>query len=70
VIILSYEDHKDGMCDRCEEKQATKKLPFIYKDMNDRAHTDLGDGYRQYFVCDDCYEIQMAFKNARQERIN
>lgn len=52
---MSYEiEHKKGMCDRCEKKLAVWKVPFLYKDMNDKAHPDLGDGYRQYYMCDDC----------------
>ena len=29
------------------------KAPFLYKDMNDKAHPDVnGQGYRQYYLCD------------------
>ena len=56
---MSFEFHKAGVCDRCEERPATHKLPFIYKDMNDVAHPDLGDGYRQYYCCKDCFDQQM-----------
>jgi hypothetical protein len=55
---MSYEIHKEGMCDKCEEKPECWIVPFLYKDMNDKSHTDIGDGYRQYFICDDCKEIQ------------
>jgi len=46
------------MCDRCGKEDKLYKLPFVYKDMNDKIHTDLGDGYRQYYVCKKCLESQ------------
>lgn len=64
---MSYEHHDENMCDRCDKKVGKNNLfnlPFIYKDMNDVAHKDLGlvhgiqyEGYRQYYVCKDCMNI-------------
>lgn len=51
---MTYEYHKKGMCDRCGEKPEVWKIPYLYKDMNDKAHPDIGNGYRQYFVCEEC----------------
>jgi len=52
---MSYEiGHKKNICDRCEEKPEKWKVPFIYCDKNDKSHQDIGRGYRQYYVCDDC----------------
>lgn len=51
---MTYEHHIDGMCDQCELKPAKHWLPFLYKDMDDKAHKDWGKGYRRYQVCDDC----------------
>ena len=48
------------MCDRCQEKVKLWMMPVKYKDMNDKSHRDLGDGYRQYFVCDGCREHENA----------
>ena len=57
---MSYElNHTENHCDKCNKKvgkQNLYKLPFIYKDMNDKSHEDLGKGYRQYYVCEDCKE--------------
>ena len=57
-LKISYEkNHSEDECDKCLKKVGKKKLfkvPFIYKDMNDEIHKDLGDGYRQYYVCEDC----------------
>lgn len=61
--------HTDDHCDKCEEligKRKLKALPFLYCDKNDYLHPDLsplvgypvGEGYRQYYVCDRCYESE------------
>jgi hypothetical protein len=50
-------DHTEDHCDKCEKlvgKKNLHKMDFIYKDMNDKMHADLGDGYRQYYVCNEC----------------
>lgn len=51
---MSFEEHNEKMCDRCEEKPKQWKVPYFYKDMNDVAHSNLGKGYRQYYICDGC----------------
>lgn len=57
---MSYEiNHTSAMCDKCGKVvgiQNLYKLPFIYKDMNDKSHEDLGEGYRQYYVCEKCFK--------------
>ena len=61
---MTYEDHKEGICDKCEKKPAKHKVPFIYLDKQDKAHEDVselvghskGTGYRQYYVCDNCFK--------------
>ncbi len=60
---MTYEDHKKGMCDKCEVKPAKHKVPFLYLDKQDKVHEDVsemagypkGACYRQYYVCDDCF---------------
>jgi len=42
------------LCNKCEEKKAVWKVPFLYCDMNDKLMPDLGQGYRQYFCCEKC----------------
>ena len=52
-------DHKESMCDKCLEDVGVENLsrvPFLYKDMDDKSHRDEGDGYRQYWVCPLCLE--------------
>ena len=55
---MSYdENHTIDDCDKCLERVGFENLhrvPFIYKDYNDKVHEDLGDGYKQYYVCDKC----------------
>ena len=54
---MTYEFHNDNQCDKCDEvvgKENLSPVPFLYKDMNDVAHKDLGRGYRQYMVCKNC----------------
>jgi len=51
-------EHTEDQCDKCQEnvgKDNLKPVPFLYKDMDDKHHEDLGDGYRQYYVCNECY---------------
>ena len=60
----SFKNHKKGMCDKCGERKAKHKVPFLYLDMNDKQHDDVselvgypkGTGYRQYYVCDECFK--------------
>ena len=50
-------EHNENECDKCLKnvgKENLRRVPFLYKDYNDKSHEDLGDGYRQYYVCDDC----------------
>lgn len=56
---MSYEYHTEDQCDRCDRKVGKDKLiplNFLYKDLNDVAHKDIGNGYRQYWVCVECKE--------------
>jgi len=49
--------HAENMCDVCFKevgKENLFKVPFIYLDKNDKFHEDLGDSYRQYYVCKEC----------------
>jgi len=51
-------EHTEDQCDKCQKnvgKDNLKQLPFLYLDMNDKHHKDLGNGYRQYYVCNECY---------------
>lgn len=64
-------DHSEDECDRCLEKSKTlHKLPFLYKDMNDKTHFDMGDGYRQYYVCNSCWEMEQRILNAQEKEEN
>ena len=55
---MSYElDHTEDTCDKCGSivgKQNLIKVPFLYLDRNDKSHPDLGNSYRQYYVCSEC----------------
>ena len=61
---MTYEDHIDGQCDKCQEEPAKHKVPFLYLDKQDKAHPDVslsigypeGTCYRQYYVCDKCFK--------------
>ena len=57
---MSYgEEHTIDECDKCLENVGKKYLtpvPFLFKDMNDESHKDLGKGYRQYYICKKCNE--------------
>jgi len=49
--------HTEDDCDKCCKKigkKMLKSIPFLYKDMNDKSHPDKGNGYRQYYVCEEC----------------
>jgi len=51
--------HTKDHCDKCGENIGKEKLipvPFLFKDMNDESHEDLGEGYRQYYVCNNCIQ--------------
>lgn len=60
------DDHSIDDCDRCLKRVGflkLKEVPWLYKDMNDKHHKDqswqLGyynEGYRQYYVCEECYK--------------
>ena len=53
---MTYKFHNENMCDKCKEevgKENLVKVPFLYLDCNDESHPDLGDGYRQYYICKD-----------------
>jgi hypothetical protein len=51
---MTYEIHKPGMCDKCGKNPEKWQVPFQYKDMNDKSHFDICEGYRQYWVCESC----------------
>jgi hypothetical protein len=57
---MSYpETHSENDCDKCLKRVGKKnliKVPFLYKDMNDKVHPDMGRGYRSYYVCKACWE--------------
>jgi len=58
--MMSYDNtHTEDDCDKCLKKvgkSKLKKLSFIYLDRNDKMHLDLGRGYRQYYVCKECFK--------------
>lgn len=67
---MTYEkNHTINDCDKCLKtvgKENLNKVPFLYLDKNDDTHEDMSptlrimnkcvcdNGYRQYYVCDDC----------------
>lgn len=65
------EDHTEDDCDKCLKRVGEKKLkpvPFLLLMKNDNVHGDASYliypgkynlGYRQYFVCGECYEKEM-----------
>ena len=58
-MIMSYEEHSEDACDKCDKLVGKKNLfplPFYYLDHNDKAHPDIGKGYRRYYVCENCLE--------------
>ena len=60
VIYFEVEPstHTKDQCDKCQNVVGMKNLrpvSFLYKDMNDKFHKDMGEGYRQYYVCNKCY---------------
>jgi len=63
---MTYEKtHTNDHCDRCLKKvgkENLKQYPFLYKDMNDDMHKDEGKGYRQYYICNECFEKEFKIK--------
>ena len=69
--MASYsKEHKPSQCDKCLKdvgEQNLYKMPFLYCDKNDHVHEDVswmlnmteGEGYRQYYGCKKCYDIQV-----------
>ena len=59
----SYDkSHTKNECDRCLKDVGVdnlKSLPFIYLDLNDKMHKNLGRGYRQYRCCKECYDLEV-----------
>jgi len=55
---MSYDkNHTEDECDKCLKdvgKENLKRVPFLYLDENDKIHKDLGNAYRQYWICKDC----------------
>jgi len=75
---MTYENHNEHECDRCTRLVGRNKLhrmPFIYMDKNDKAHPDISPlgaepGYRQYYVCDECYEMENRIRyNQWKEKV-
>jgi hypothetical protein len=76
---MSYlESHTEDDCDRCLKpvgKRKLYKLPFIYLDRNDGVHDDVswrygypvGFGYRQYYACKKCYDIQIRILRGKKK---
>ena len=62
---MTYKEHNHKLCDKCQENPKKWKFPFLYKDMNDKTHRDLGGGYRQYEVCDSCKELEERILRAQ-----
>lgn len=61
------ESHSENDCDKCGKsvgKANLKAVPFLYCNVNDTKHPDVshlvgypaGTGYRQYYVCSQCYD--------------
>jgi hypothetical protein len=49
-------------CDRCyKDVPELRKFPFLFLDKNETRRPDLGDGYRQYWGCEDCVSKEEAF---------
>jgi ribosomal protein L37AE/L43A len=49
--------HTKDNCDKCQRlvgEANLYKVPFLYLDKNDEHHRDMGRGYRQYYVCEEC----------------
>ena len=70
---MSYEiNHLNSDCDKCLKRVGSKNLSpvnFLYKDLNDKAHKDLGDGYRQYYICKDCEHEEWKMDFCRKDNI-
>lgn len=67
---MTYEYHSDDQCDRCDKKvgrDSLKPLLFLFKDMNDVAHKDEGDGYRHYRVCGKCWRMEERISKRKNE---
>lgn len=57
------------LCDKCHTYPAKYALPFLYKDMNDKVNPDLGNGYRQKSVCEECWAVEeRIMKRQREEK--
>ena len=51
--------HSCDDCDKCLKRVGIFNLirvPFLYLDLGDKVHEDLGHGYHQYYVCEDCFK--------------
>ena len=55
---MAYDNqHTENHCDKCLKdvgKENLIRVPFLYKDCNDKVHEDMGDAYRQYYICEEC----------------
>jgi ribosomal protein S26 len=71
---MSYgKNHTEDDCDKCGKRIGKDKLiknDFLYKDMNDKSHKDLGDGYRQYYICQECYANGLEMETNRYLKRN
>jgi hypothetical protein len=69
---MSYERHKSSECDKCLEdvgEENLQEVNFLYKDLNDKSHEDLGGGYRQYKICKDCQRIENRMELKKWKRV-
>jgi hypothetical protein len=60
----AHDEHTEHHCDKCGElifKENLIKYPYLYLDRNDKNHKDLGNGYRQYYICKNCWEKEFEY---------
>jgi hypothetical protein len=68
---MSYaKNHTQDDCDKCLKRVGEEKLiklPFLYKDLNDKVHKDFGMGYHQYYVCDKCNRVEKRMTRFKEK---
>jgi hypothetical protein len=53
-------------CDRCHKKvKVVRPFPFLFKDMDEKRRPDLGNGYRQYYGCEECVKGEEDFMDRK-----
>jgi hypothetical protein len=63
---MTFENHNRNQCDKCGKEVGEDNLtefPFLYLDCNDVAHKDKGKGYRQYYGCKECIELEKRLRS-------